>query len=129
VFFDSVLLTRLNEAVHPAVIKHGEGWMKSQISPYTLKEAALIFESGSNKQLDLVIGVYAPMQIRIDRIMQRDGADKESIEARMSKQMDEDEKMKRCNFVIVNDETRAVIPQVLALHQVLLEKAMPHPQQ
>ena len=127
-FSDPDLLTRLNAVVHPAVIRHGEDWMKKQVAPYTLKEAALIFESGSYQQLDLVIGVYASKETRIKRIMQRDGADLESIEARMNKQMDEDEKMRRCNYVIINDEKQGIIPQVLDLHTVLLQKAS-QPQQ
>jgi dephospho-CoA kinase len=122
-FSDPELLTQLNQAVHPAVIRDGENWMQKQHAPYILKEAALIFESGSHKQLDLVIGVFAPEMIRINRIIERDKTDKESIMARMKKQMPEEEKMGKCDYVIVNDEKQAIIPQVLALHRILLEKA------
>lgn len=115
-------LTALNAVVHPAVMAHGEQWMLRQTAPYTLKEAALLFESGSNKQLDLVIGVWCPMELRIDRVMNRDGSSREEVLARMQKQMDEEEKMKRCDFVITNDEKVAVIPQVLSLHRQLLSR-------
>ncbi|HSK11673.1 MAG TPA: dephospho-CoA kinase, partial [Phnomibacter sp.] len=89
-------------------------------APYTLKEAALLFESGSWKQLDLVIGVYCPKPLRLARVMKRDGVSEKDVLARMNKQMDEDEKMRRCQFVIQNDEKRAILPQVLDLHRELL---------
>jgi dephospho-CoA kinase len=113
-------LAALNAVVHPAVIAHGENWMLSQSAPYALKEAALLFESGSNKKLDLIIGVWCPMELRIIRVMNRDGSSREDVLARMQKQMDEEEKMKRCDFVITNDEKMAVIPQVLSLHRQFL---------
>lgn len=116
-------LAKLNELVHPAVIAHGEQWMAKQQSPFVLKEAALIFESGSNKQLDYVIGVWCPRELRIERVMQRDGSSRSQVLLRMEKQMDEEEKMQLCDFVIKNDETNAVIPQVLSLHRQLVLKA------
>jgi dephospho-CoA kinase len=115
-------LKALNAVVHPAVIAHGQAWMAKQHAPYTLKEAALIFESDSYKQLDLVIGVWCPWELRLARVMQRDITTRENVLARMEKQMDEEEKMKRCDFVILNDEQHALIPQVLDLHWQLLER-------
>jgi dephospho-CoA kinase len=113
----------LNSLVHPATIADAARWMSEQHSPYTLKEAALIFESGSEKELDYVIGVSAPEDIRIKRVMERDKTDADDIRKRMQNQMDEAEKIRRCDFVIVNDEQQLVIPQVLALHRLLLERA------
>ncbi len=115
-------LQALNAIVHPAVIAHGAQWMQEQHAAYTLKEAALLFESGSNKNLDFVIGVYCPQEIRVQRILQRDEMLREDVLARMNHQMNEEEKMKMCDFVITNDDRLAVIPQVLQLHQTLLEK-------
>lgn len=115
-------LQALNSIVHPAVIAHGVQWMQDQHAPYTLKEAALLFESGSHKNLDVVIGVYCPQEIRVQRILQRDEMLREDVLARMKNQMNEEEKMKKCDFVITNDDRLAVIPQVLQLHQTLLEK-------
>jgi len=119
-FSEPEKLTALNAIVHPAVIAHGEKWMLRQSAPYVLKEAALLFESGSNKQLDFVIGVWCSSELRIDRVMGRDGSSREAILARMQKQMDEEEKMKLCDFIITNDEKTAIIPQVLSLHGQLL---------
>ncbi len=114
------LLQQLNRVVHPVVIKHGEEWMQRQDAPYALKEAAILFESGSYKQLDIVIGVYAPKALRIQRILKRDHTNEASIAARMDKQMDEEDKMKLCDTVIQNDENQSVIQQVLKLHRKLI---------
>jgi dephospho-CoA kinase len=115
-------LQELNAVVHPAVIAHGEKWMQSQTAPYALKEAALIFESGSHNQLDYVIGVWCPEEIRINRILRRDNITRDMALTRIGKQMDEKKKMERCDFVITNDEQQAIIPQVIDLHRQLLHK-------
>jgi dephospho-CoA kinase len=94
--------------------------MMRQNSPYALKEAALIFESGAAEGLDLIIGVSAPLALRIQRVVNRDGMDKREISSRMSKQLDPDIAMKLCDFVIYNDEQRLLIPQVLAIHERIL---------
>ena len=84
---------------------------------------SLIFESGISEFLDYVIGVYAPAPLRIQRVMQRDHTSKEAVMARLNNQMDEDEKMQLCNFVITNNEQQLLVPQVLALHEQLLNLA------
>ena len=94
--------------------------MRQQTSPYVIKEAALIFESGSAENLDYVIGVFSPLPLRIKRIMERDNVTRDEVMKRMSRQIDEDIKMRLCDKVIVNDEQQLVITQVLALHQQLL---------
>ena len=121
VFNDAVKLDELNTLVHPATINDANTWLHIQTTPYAIKEAALIFESGADELLDYVIGVHAPTALRIKRVMQRDNAKKEEVLARMSKQMDEEEKMELCNFVITNDEQQLIIPQVVALHNHLLQ--------
>lgn len=120
VFASPDKLNQLNALIHPATIKDAERWMQKQTTPYTLKEAALIFESGAQEHLDYVIGVTAPAPLRIQRTMQRDGVSREEVIARMDKQMDETIKMKLCDFVLVNDEQEMLLPQVIALHEKLL---------
>ncbi len=120
VFNDPTKLELLNSLVHPATIRDGEKWMQQQITPYAVKEAALIFESGSQSQLDYVIGVSAPDALRIHRTMQRDHITREDVIARMNKQVKQVIKMRLCDFVIYNDEQQPVIPQVLKLHEQLL---------
>ncbi len=120
VFTSPEKLALLNALVHPATLKDADNWMQKQTSPYTLKEAALIFESGAQEHLDYVIGVAAPAPLRILRSIQRDGITREEVVARMDKQMDETIKMKLCDFVIKNDEQQMLLPQVIALHEKLL---------
>lgn len=122
VFGKPALLQQLNQIIHPAVLTYGGEWMNKQTSPYTIKEAAIFFESGSYKQMDMMVGVYAPKDIRLQRALQRDGATEEKTLQRIANQMDEDEKMSRCDYVINNFGSHAIIPQVLALHRVFLEK-------
>ena len=120
VFADKDKLELLNALTHPATIRDANAWMQRQTSPYAIKEAALIFESGSAENLDHVIGVYAPTPLRIQRIMQRDNTTREEVLQRMNRQIDEDIKMKLCDSVIINDEQQLLIPQVLQLHEKLL---------
>jgi dephospho-CoA kinase len=120
VFNDALKLEQLNAIVHPVTIAMAEEWMQEQTSPYVLKEAAILFESGAAAGLDFVIGVYAPQHIRIQRTMQRDKVSREEVLKRMAKQIDEHMKMKLCDFVITNDEQQLLIPQVLEVHEKLL---------
>ena len=94
--------------------------MEAQTAPYVIKEAALIFESGAQQQLDYVIGVFAPASVRIQRVMKRDGISYEEVKSRMEKQMDESIKMRLCDYVITNDEQELVIPQVIKIHEALI---------
>ena len=123
VFNNKEKLERLNALVHPATIADGERWMRQQTTSYAIKEAALIFESGTQGQLDYVIGVSAPAPLRIHRAMKRDHLSREEILSRMNKQIQETIKMRLCDFIIYNDEQQLVIPQVLALHEKLVQLA------
>lgn len=123
VFPDREKLKLLNSLVHPVTIRDSEEWMKNQKTPYALKEAALIFEAGLEKYLDLVIGVTAPESLRIQRAAERDQVPVEKVIDRMRQQMDEEEKISRCDFVIENDGTHALLPQVLEIHKTLLSKS------
>jgi len=120
VFTDPSQLEILNSLVHPATIRDAARWMSQQKTFYTIKEAALIFESGSAEHLDYVIGVYAPAKLRIQRAMERNHLSHEEVTQRINKQLDENIKMKLCDFVIYNDEQHLLIPQVIELHKKLL---------
>jgi dephospho-CoA kinase len=116
-FNDKEKLNQLNALVHPAVAQDGLNWQAAQHNvPYTLKEAALLFESGSYRTLDKIIVVAAPLELRIQRVMARDEAKREEVEARISKQMPEAEKVKLADFVINNDGKSPLISQVMAIH-------------
>jgi len=120
VFADKEKLALLNSLTHPATIRDADHWMQRQTSPYTIKEAALLFESRANEHLDHIIGVYAPQELRIKRVMARDNVTAEEVLKRLNRQMNEEEKMKRCDSIIVNDEKQPVIQQVLTLHSTFL---------
>lgn len=123
VFRDQEQLSRLNAIVHPAVIQHAVDWADAQAFPYSLKEAALLFESGSYKTLDYTILVTAPIDIRISRVMQRDSIDEKQVRDRIDKQMGDGEKRALADFEIVNDGQEPLLGQVWQLHQLFLTKA------
>ena len=120
VFSDRRKLVQLDALVHPVTIQYSREWFESQDAPYVIKEAAILFESGSYKDVDVTIGIFSPLELRIQRTMQRSQLSREDVLAIMGRQMNEDEKMKLCNHVITNDDVTAVLPQVLHLHELLL---------
>jgi dephospho-CoA kinase len=120
VFKDKKKLELLNSLVHPFTIEDGKAWMLRQKTPYAIKEAALIFESGSQGDFDQIIGVYAPETLRIHRTIQRDKTDKDKVRSRMENQIKEELKMKLCDEVLINNEQQLLIPQIIALHEKLL---------
>jgi dephospho-CoA kinase len=124
VFNDEKQLAKLNSLVHPAVFRAFDTWA-SQIDgvPYVMKEAALLFESDSYKMSDKTIMVTAPLELRIKRVMHRDGLTREEILSRDARQFSEGKKIELADFVIRNDDTELVIPQVLALHQQFISLA------
>ena len=122
VFNNKERLQVLNHIIHPAVAVDYENWVKQQTAPYTIKEAALMFESGSYKMQDLIITVSAPKEVRISRVLNRDSfRSRKEIEGIIDKQLSEEERIERSDFVIYNDDKQMVIPKVLELHK-LLEK-------
>ena len=120
VFDDPERLELLNKLVHPSVGADYERWLEEhQSERYVVKEAALLFESGSYKLLDRIIAVYAPEALRMERVLQRDPQrSAEQVKAIMRNQLSDEEKIQRAHHVIVNDETRLVIPQILELHRI-----------
>ena len=117
VFNDKQKLQQLNALVHPAVFKDGEQWHQSQTAvPYTLKEAALLFEGQGHLFLDKIITVYAPKKVRLQRVMERDNISKEAVESRMNQQMPDEKKLEMADFVIYNDGTQLLIPQIMQIH-------------
>ena len=119
VFNDPFQLQLLNAIVHPVTIQAAKDWAAKQTSPYVIKEAVLIFESGSSAGLFKVIGVTAPLSLRTHRVMQRDSITKEQVEARMRNQISDTIKMRLCDYVIHNDNQEMVIPQVLEIDKAI----------
>ncbi len=119
VFGNPEKLALLNSISHPATIADSKRWMARQTGPYAIKEAALLFESGSAGNLDYIIGVYSPTPLRILRTMNRDNITREDVLQRMKRQINETVKMKLCDFVVKNDEQELVIPQVVQLDETI----------
>lgn len=120
VFNDKDKLDELNSIVHPAVIRAGETWADAQEGAYSLKEAALLFESGSYKKLDFTIMVTANEATRIERVMERDQVTEQQVRARMEKQWPDSQKIALADAIIINDGTQSLISQVMTLHERLL---------
>lgn len=121
VFTEKNVLIALNNLVHPAVKNDFDLWMnKNNTSPYLIKEAAILFESGTYKDCDFTIVVTAPDDLRFNRVINRDKIPKEQVLARENNQMKQYEKQKLADFEIVNDEKQLIIPQVINLHEHFL---------
>ena len=120
VFNDKALLEELNGLVHPAVGKDFKQWASQQDSPYVIKEAAILFENGNYKAADKNILVTAPIEMRIERVMNRDGARKEDIEARMQHQWPDSEKIPLADYIIENIDLEQTRLQVNSLHKQLI---------
>ncbi|HEV8514695.1 MAG TPA: dephospho-CoA kinase [Cyclobacteriaceae bacterium] len=119
VFNDPDKLEKLNQLVHPRVGIDSENWIeRNKAHTYVVKEAALLYESGAHKSLDKIIVVTAPERLRVQRVLIRDKSRSEEEVVRIIRnQMDEEEKIKKADFIIRNDETELVVPQVLKLHE------------
>lgn len=123
VFGNEEKLLKLNSLVHPVVFKDNESWnqvLANKGYPYTLKEAALLVETGSYKTLDKLIVVTAPLQDRIARVMARDAATYDQVTARVKAQLPEEEKVKLADYVIDNNQIMDLVPQVTKIHVDLM---------
>ena len=118
-FNDATQLARLNVLVHPRVGDDFAIWTAAQATAghaYILKEAALLYESGAYKSLDAIITVFAPPEVRLARVQSRDAhRSAAEVQAIMDKQLSEEEKLQRADYVVYNDDSQLVLPQVLAL--------------
>lgn len=118
VFADKKKLAQLNAIAHPAVAKRFDEWCEENSShPYLIHEAALIFEAGVNKHLEAVVHVHAADELRIERVMKRDKITKAEIVIRMKNQFSEKKKMTLATYVLSNNESELLIPQILKLHK------------
>jgi len=116
VFNDSAALAKLNAIIHPAVAQDFNSWCANQSSPYVIKESAILFEHGLDKLLDGVIVVEAPEDLRIKRVMHRNGITEEAVRHRIQQQLPQEELVYRADWVIHNNEEQLLIPQVLAVY-------------
>ncbi|HIA11477.1 MAG TPA: dephospho-CoA kinase [Flavobacteriales bacterium] len=123
VFSDAEALEKLNAIVHPRVRIDFGKWIAEQTSEYIIKEAAILIENGTHKELDALILVTADKEERIERVMKRDGVNRELVVQRMNNQMDDKDKQEFATYTIDNDDNQLVIQQVLEIHEDLISKA------
>ncbi|WP_418513379.1 dephospho-CoA kinase [Corallibacter sp.] len=122
IFNDKSLLEKMNAIVHPRVAKHFDKWVAKQKAPYVLKEVAILFENGSDASCDFIITVTAPVDVRISRVLKRDNTTQKKIKAIMNNQLDDAEKIKKSDFVIVNEELETTKEQSLKIHHQILKE-------
>ena len=118
VFSDSEKLAALNAIIHPKVMSDFREWtmqFSDMELPFVLMESAIIFEANLASHFDKIITVEAPVELRISRVMQRDGMTEDNVRKRMAAQFSESERVERADFVIYNDNVHAVLLQVLAM--------------
>ncbi|MFT6814315.1 MAG: dephospho-CoA kinase [Sphingobacteriales bacterium] len=112
VFNNEAKLKKLNAIIHPEVKKDYFAWAAKQSSEIVLKESALIYETGIENELNAVIVVHAPVATLLDRVRKRDGFATVDIKARLNKQIPQEEKIKKANYLIDNSGETALIPQI-----------------
>lgn len=123
VFNDPKALAGLNAIVHPAVRRAFQEWAESQQAPYVINEAAILVETGAYRNFDRLVTVEAPEDVRLARVMARDGSPEEQVRQRMSNQATEAQRREVAHAVIENDGYSMVLPQVLALHEKFNQEA------
>lgn len=123
IFSDELELEWMNSQIHPLVRKDFLEWVERQNAPYIIQEAAILFESGFQTLFDAVITVAADAEERLQRVMARDGSKPEDVHARMQKQWTEAQRQQAADYIIHNNETDKVLPQVLKLHENLLSQS------
>jgi dephospho-CoA kinase len=121
IFNDKALLGKVNELVHPLVSEHFMKWSDRQDAPYVIMEAAILFESSASGFMDKIVTVVAPVAERIKRVMLRNNLTEQQVAERIRNQMDDDERIKRSDYVILNSENDMIIPSILKIHEDILK--------
>lgn len=120
VFNNSDALNALNAIVHPKVKLHFESWVQqNKTDKILIKEAAILIESGAYKDLDRLIVINSPEELRISRVSSRDHLNESEVKKRIAAQLSDEERLKYANYVINNNEKDLVIPQVLNIYNSL----------
>jgi dephospho-CoA kinase len=121
IFNNNRLLEKVNSLIHPVVFNRFREWERKQNAPYVIMEAAILFESGASKVVDRIVTVVAPIEERVNRVIHRSNLTREQVMERMRNQMDDDERIKKSDYVIQNSEDDMIIPSVIRIHEDILE--------
>jgi dephospho-CoA kinase len=123
VFKDKSKLAALNAIVHPEVKKHFQEFVIQQKdNDYIVYENAILFESKSNLKCDVIISVFAPLEVRVERTVLRDGSSKTDVENRIKNQWLEDKKLLQSNYVIANLTLENAYLEVVEIHNILTKR-------
>lgn len=122
IFNDKTLLEKMNAIVHPKVASHFRRWVSRKNTPYVIKEAAILFESGSYKDCDFIITVHAPIEERINRVISRDNTTKDRVEAILKNQWNDNRRKANSDFLIENISLEKTREQVEKIHSEILSK-------
>jgi dephospho-CoA kinase len=120
IFNDNTLLEKVNSLIHPVVFDHFKRWETEQTAPYVIMEAAILFESGGSKLVDRIATVAAPLEERVQRVINRNRLSRDQVLERMRNQMDDDARIKLSDYVIHNSEKDMIIPAILKIHEDIL---------
>lgn len=123
IFNQPDLLRRVNEVVHPAVLRNFEEWTSSVEAPYVIMEAAVLFESNADKTVDRVVSVSAPVEERISRVMGRSGMTRMEVLDRINNQLEDEEREEQSYYIINNADNEMIIPEILKIHDDMLRLA------
>jgi len=120
IFGNKVLLAEINSIIHPLVFSLFEEWVTRQDSPYSVMEAAILFESGAFRMMDRIATVVTPIEERIERLLKGNRMTREQITSRMINQIDDESRIRQSDFIIYNSENDMIIPAVLGIHEEML---------
>lgn len=123
IFNNREILQRMNKIIHPVITSRFLKWEEKQDAPYVIFEAAILFETGTSKLLDKVITVTAPVDERIERVVNRNRLTREQVIERINNQSDDKMKISLSDYVISNRENDMIIPAILTIHEELLKLA------
>jgi dephospho-CoA kinase len=121
IFNNKDFLWEVNSVVHPAVFNYFRRWVDMQDAPYSIMEAAILFESGAYRMMDRIVTVVTPLQERIDRLLKGNKLNREQITDRIRNQIDDESRIKKSDYVIYNSENDMIIPSILEIHQEMLK--------
>ena len=121
VFNNKNHLKSLNDIIHPIVLNNFNDWYNKQTTQYIIKESALLFESGTAKDLDKIILVYTPLKLRINRVIKRDKRNEKEIKKIIKNQAQYKKIKHKADYIILNNEKKLLVPQILKIHNEIIQ--------
>jgi dephospho-CoA kinase len=121
IFSNKDLLGKVNSVIHPAVFRYFREWVQRQDSPYSIMEAAILFESGAYRMMDRIVTVVTPLEERIERLEKGNKMSREQIIGRVKNQIDDESRIRQSDYIIFNSENDMIIPAIIGIHDAMLK--------